>query len=421
MKILWITNTLFPEPSIKLNINLPVIQGWVYAAAKGLLNYSKDIKLAIVTPYDEEKTQHFEINNINYYLIPSGNSKKKYDKKLENYFAEINLQFSPDIVHLHGTEYPYYYAFIKACGNTNVVVSMQGILNMCERYYFAGIKKSILFKSISIRDIIRLDTTFNQKKSMKLRSVYEYELLKSVKFIIGRTNWDKMHTSIINPEAKYFKCNETLRDEFYSNEIWSFENCDKYSIFISQGYYPIKGLHQVINALPLVLKHFPEAKIFVAGNNFFSRPWWRLHDYARYILNLIKKNGVNNKVIFLGSLSAFEMKKKYLESNVFVCPSAIENSPNSIGEAQILGVPCVAADVGGMKDLIEDNKSGLLYRFEEFEILAYHLIKIFSDKEYAFNLSEESRKAALKRHNQRTNAETLLSIYKTILKNINPY
>lgn len=68
------------------------------------------------------------------------------------------------------------------------------------------------------------------------------------------------------------------------------------------------------------------------------------------------------------------MKQEYLNANVFICPSSLENSPNSLGEAQILGTPCLASYVGGIPDMMFGNE-GYLYRFEEIEMLAERFVK----------------------------------------------
>ena len=66
------------------------------------------------------------------------------------------------------------------------------------------------------------------------------------------------------------------------------------------------------------------------------------------IMSYMRIRELEDKVSFLGPLNAEQMKAEYLRSNVFLCPSSIENSPNSLGEAQMLGVPCVASYVGGI-------------------------------------------------------------------------
>ena len=104
------------------------------------------------------------------------------------------------------------------------------------------------------------------------------------------------------------------------------------------------------------------------------------------------------------------MKQEYLNFNVFVCPSSIENSPNSLGEAQILGTPCIASYVGGIPDVmsgIEDN----LYRFEEVEMLAEKVCRVFLDGEKQKDMSA----IAARRHDPLNNNQQLLSIYHKII------
>jgi glycosyltransferase involved in cell wall biosynthesis len=417
MKILWITNVLFPEVCKKLDIPAPVVGGWLISGANNLIKFNNDIILAIAILYNGNDYKYLEINNIKYYLIPRHNSNRTYDKKLEKYFVNIKSEFIPDIIHIHGTEYPGLLAYIKTCGNDNVIVSIQGLISIIAKEYLGGIQKNIILKKTTLRDVIRLDTIFNQQQSIKQRSTYEKELIRSVNYLIGRTNWDRLQTQIINPIAHYFKCDETLRDEFYTEDIWNFENCDKHSIFISQGYYPIKGLHQVIKALPLIIKRYPNAKVFVAGNDFFSKPFWRLNGYGKFIKDMIEEYNLKNRIIFTGILTAEVMKKRYLKSNIFVCPSAIENSPNSIGEAQILGVPCVVSNVGGVGDMVEDGVTGLLYEFENIKKLANLVCNIFGEEELAKRISINGRSSALKRHDRITNARTLNNIYSSLCKN----
>jgi glycosyltransferase involved in cell wall biosynthesis len=131
---------------------------------------------------------------------------------------------------------------------------------------------------------------------------------------------------------------------------------------------------------------------------------------------MIKKLGLEKNIIFTGILSEEQMVGRFLKSNLFVCPSSIENSPNSVGEAQLLGVPCIGSFVGGMSDMITDEESGLIYRFEETEMLAEKVCRIFSDPSFAKKLSENGRIVAQLRHHKQVNATRLREIYSTILK-----
>ncbi len=409
MKVLWITNTLFPEICKSLNIPKPVGGGWMYASARSLLKEFGEIQLGVASVYAGNKLQVKEIGGVAYYLLPSS-SRKHYSSGLEEFWREVESLFQPDIVHIHGSEYPHGLAYVNGVGSQNVVVSIQGLISICERYYFAGIPTNLLLKNMTLRDCVRRDTIFKQRRGMRQRGNFEKLLLSKVKNVIGRTSWDRTQVWGINPNAKYHFCNETLREEFYGHS-WDYSNCEPYRIFLSQAHYPLKGLHQLIRALPLVLREFPNTTVYVAGNNFTNVENWRLSGYGKYIRSLLKKYNLTDLFVFTGILTAAEMRQQYLKSNVFVCPSSIENSPNSVGEAQLLGVPCVASYVGGTPDMIKHETSGLLYRFEETEMLAKGLCRIFKDPDWAKRLGVKGQKKAMERHNQHYNTKALHSIY----------
>ena len=143
------------------------------------------------------------------------------------------------------------------------------------------------------------------------------------------------------------------------------------------------------------------------------RDFLHLSGYGRYIRKLIKQYNLNDKIEFLGELNASSMKEEYLKANVFVCPSSIENSPNSLGEAQILGVPCVASYVGGVPDMMAGNEVNL-FRFEEIELLAKKICDVFSNK-----ISPVINNIAAERHNPKNNTMCLVNIYSSIIDSVN--
>lgn len=416
MKILWITNSPLNDAFIRFNKEIPVTGGWFRAAALDIIHTYQEVKLANAALFDCEEYTAFSANNVNYYLIPINKSKLKLEKRFKNYWESILSDFNPDVVHIHGTEYPHSFSFVKETNFKNVVVSIQGLVSIIHNYYKGDIKNYDLIRNITLRDIYRRDTIFDQLRSLKKRGEFEVELLQRVSNVIGRTQWDKSHSWRINPEVNYHFCNESLREVFYEKS-WNIEKCEPYSIFLSQAHYPIKGLHKFLFALRIIIKHYPSVKVSIAGNSLYNIPRWRQNGYSNYIKTLIKKFKLKKHIEFVGKLSEDEMCAQYLKSNVFVCPSIIENSPNSVGEAQALGVPCVASFVGGMSDMIENNYSGILYRFEEIEMLAKAVCEIFSNKELAIKISKNGRETALIRHDRKKNIEQLKLIYDKILSN----
>ena len=169
--------------------------------------------------------------------------------------------------------------------------------------------------------------------------------------------------------------------------------------------------------MPLILRYYPDTKVRIAGSDITKSATFNdlVHftGYGLYIKRLIKKYHLQDKICFTGNLNAEEMKQEYLRSNVFVCPSSIENSPNSLGEAQILGVPCVASYVGGIPDMMRGNEDNL-YRFEEVEMLAEKVCRIFEKRD---NQQLMFRQAS-ERHDRVRNAACLLEIYHNIARSL---
>ncbi len=269
----------------------------------------------------------------------------------------------------------------------------------------------------TLRNIVRRDSIKNLRSLFRKRGYNEKEALKKTNHIIGRTTWDKTCSSLINPKAKYYVCNEILREEYYEYQ-WDINRCEKYSIFLSQGQYPFKGLHYMLEALPLVLKRFPTTKVYLSGKDITKSDSLRdkllMTYYGKYIKRMIVRLGIKRNVIFTGPLAEKNMCQRYLKSHVFVCPSSIENSPNSLGEAMILGVPSIASYVGGIPDMLIDRKEGFLYQHNAPYMLAHYICEIFGNDCLAKKFSNNAREHAIKTHDKTLNSKMLIEIYRKI-------
>ena len=419
MKVLWITNIVFPEAQTLLNGigALKASGGWMLGSADALVAET-DVKLIVASvSKDVKRLTRLEGERITYYLLPYGKGNIKYNSDYEHLWIEVRDAVQPDVVHIHGTEYTHGIAYVNACGSKNVVVSIQGLVSAYYYYYYYGFTAFDVMRNLTLRDLIR-GTIFQRKKSFKKRGVLEIELLQKINHVIGRTSWDKSRVWSINPMAHYHFCNETLRPEFYDDTCWEYEKCLKHSIFISQAEYPVKGLHQLLKAMPLILRHYPDTILRIAGKDItkerrFFITFHVITGYGLIIKRMIKSLGLEKHIYFTGSLNAEEMKSEYLHCNVFVCPSTIENSPNSLGEAQILGTPVIASYVGGVPDMMRGDEEHI-YRFEEVEMLASAICDVFKNGDNQVDMRDIARI----RHDRITNLNTMLGIYKTISNNI---
>lgn len=407
MKVLWITNILLPDICSAMGWNAPVTGGWMSALAGFLTGAHPELELAVASVGPVEELVEKEVGGIRCFILPQ--TSRSGDWKA------IQQRFAPEVVHIHGTEYAYGLEWIRECGNAHAVVSIQGLVDVYARYSLGGIERGELKKYRTLQDYLR-PSLLKLPQRMAAQGQLEIEYMKTCGHFIGRTEWDRVHLWAVNPSAKYHFCNEMLREPFY-HAHWNRSECEPHTIFLSQGAAPLKGLHQVLKAMPLILREFPDAKIRLAGSNIFSRKTLReklkFSLYANYISSLIKRLGLREHFEALGLCPPERMVAELKRCNVFICPSSIENSPNSLGEAQLTGVPCIASYAGGIPDFAAGG-AALLYRFEETEMLADHVCSVFRSPELAEKLSAATAKAAAERHNRDTICEEMMRIYRKI-------
>lgn len=394
--------------------------GWLYSFTQSLLFADKTLIIGVISICPTIKVwEKYEMDRIVFYRIPSAglNIVKKYEIECAK---EIINDFLPDIIHLNGTEYALGLELIKANNRKiPIIASIQGLASICTRYNQGYLSNALFRRFYSFRDFMRQEDQFKRNKIMEKRGELEKVAIQELKFISGRTEWDKIHSQMINPNIQYYKCNENLRSGFYLSKKWQYENCEKYSIFSSNASNPLKGGHFILQALPYIIKKYPTVKLRLVGPNVLSNKLCdkiKFTAYQRYLRHYIKKNRLEKYVVFLGYLNEQQMISEYLNSNVYILPSCIENSSNSLCEAQLLGVPVVSSIAGGSIDFISHNENGYLYRCEEPELLAYYVMEIFAMKKEVEVVSHKAIPIATERHNVLTNALTMINIYQSIIE-----
>ena len=340
----------------------------------------------------------------------------EYRPQQEAWFQEELKRFQPDVIHIWGTEYAYTLAMVNAAEKAGLlgqtVVSIQGLCSVCTGHYAEGVPESVQ-RRYTFRDLLRRDNIQQQRKKFALRGEFEVQALKKVRHVIGRTDWDYACAKAVNPDVNYHFCNETLRTPFYEG-AWHYEACQKHRIFASSCEYSVKGFHYLLEAFAPIAKDYPDAVLAVTGRSVLPKTWkdrLRMNSYEKYLADLMKQYGLEGRVEFVGRLSAQQMKEEYLKANVFALPSTIENSPNSLGEAMILGVPCVSAHVGGVANLMTHEKEGYIYQPSAAYMLSHYIRKVFEDGAKAEAMGLQAADHARMTHDPEANMRSLLQIY----------
>lgn len=398
MKILWLCNIVLPELCNEFGFRTSYAGGWLSGMWNELKKDSR-YELAICVPIkDKVRAKDGEYKGYKYYSFQwQGECEGQSDQIMR--FKEIIEEFTPDIIHIWGTEYIHTNSMTKACLDKGlierVLVNIQGILYKCTEKYKYGIDAKYTDEIL---------------QSMCARQAYEIDSLSVIHNVSGRTEWDKSSVLQINPAVNYYHCGEILRESFYNGQKWSYDNCEKYTILISQANYPIKGLHLVIKYLAELRNQYPVLRVKVCGKS----PLEEESEYGQMINQLIIKYDMEAVISFVGFKNETEMLREYLDANVFLSPSLIENSSNSVCEALALGVPIVSSCVGGMESIIDHFNNGLLYNLGEEEKIVEYISLIFDNRDLTDRLSDNAIKSSPKLNGKQECSNALKSIYNTI-------
>lgn len=339
-----------------------------------------------------------------------------YSQETEDMFCLEIQSCQPDVIHSWGTEYAHTHAMANAAEKEGMldklIASIQGLCSVYTEHYAEGVPFDVQ-NGYTFRDLVRRDNICRQQKKFAFRGEQEVAALKKIRHVIGRTDWDRACAMQINPNVTYHFCNETLRTPFY-RDSWDYGSCQKHHVFAPSCVYPIKGFHYLLEAVAMVAREYPDVTVSVPGKSYLTVSPLRRSSYQKYLEKLTKQYGLEEKITFLGKCSDQQMKEAFLNANAFVLPSTIENSPNSLGEAMLLGVPCVTADVGGVKNLLTHGEEGFIYQSTAPYMLAYHIRQIFAMEDAASNMGQKARAHALRTHDPEMNLRDLIAIYESI-------
>ena len=400
MKVLWITNVELPDAANSRGNNV-VVGGWMHQT----LNYIKNSIELYVAACVSEKYDWIEINSVNYCGFTPEIDEVDFERIIES--------IDPDCIHIWGSEYNHSYYVTKAARNLSkiecTVLSIQGLVSVYAEHYYDGLPPELIHRR-TLKEFFGRRNIAQEKKMMELQGQTEISTFQMLENCIGRTDWDYACAKQMNPQIEYHFCGEILRESFYVNR-WKYEECDKEVIFFSQAHYPIKGLHIMLRALPIIKEYYPAVVLRIVGNNPQKKAIFKRSSYEKYICNLIHDNDLSNSIEWLGQLSENEMMLNYKKANVFVCSSSIENSSNSIGEAMLVGTPIVASDVGGIKSFMEHEKEGMLYHSTAVYMLADNVIRIFNSRSLAIQLGNNAHERAKKYHCIEDYLQRLIKIY----------
>ena len=415
--ILWFS--LSPCGSLRRSGTQRVIQGWMLSLEDEIKKY-KDIELHVAY-FSETEKESFKFDSVTYHpmfyptsknplgrILDRRRSISSIDEKLLPKMLAVVKQVQPDIIHIHGTEerFGLIQDYVK---DIPLIFSIQGIVSPYKEKYFSGFSIKFIKENESFLDKIRGLSELRFYKEFNVRVIREQKYLQNARYILGRTFWDKTVTGLFNPDRQYFVVDEILRKDFY-NYIWDKKKWGEPLVLVSTiSPGPYKGIENLLRTASILKK-----------NAKFPFRWKiiGLCDSDKWLKMAVKLTGITPRscnVELCGRLTSEEMAPLMQKCDIYCHVSHIENSPNSVCEAMLLGMPVVATFAGGTPSMLKHQNEGLLVQDGEPYSLASVICWLHLNFSKALEMATNARKRALWRHDPERIGKELVDVYLHII------
>lgn len=276
-------------------------------------------------------------------------------KKIKNLIEKLK----PDVVHVHGT-YPPYSIIPLITEKYPIVITLHGIVSIESNY---SIRNKVLLRNIIYRKL--------EKQAIK-----QADRLIAVSPSI-REICLKMGSS---PSKIALIPNGIVIEEY---EVES-KNPISPSILYIGRLVKIKGIDILVKALPIIKGSYPNIKLYIAG----------MGGQYNKINSLVKRLDLTENVVFLGNVFGSEKRCLIASTDILVTPSRYEAFGIVILEAMASGKPVVASDVGGIPYIVDDGKTGLLFKDGDIDELAKNVLNLLTDKSTRLNMGRAGKEKA---------------------------
>lgn len=352
------------------------LQTHVYHLAHHL-SRSNDVELHLVTFSDRNKD--LKIDNINFHFIKKSRIPRIFTipqdaLSIRKKIIEIN----PDIVHIHGTHYPY--------------------------SLIAGMVPDKYPNLLTVHGIMEIEYKFN-------RGLNFFGALLS--FFLEKYAFSKIKNIIVcSPPMKEILEDKTeamisvIPNGIEYNEIENImplEPVNYPSILFVGLFEKIKGPDILIQSIPLVKKKYSNVKLYMAGKG----------SQEMVLKELTKELNIEDNVKFLGYISGKKKYSYYASADICVVPSRYESFGIVILEAMACGTPVIASNVGNIPYLINDDEVGLKANSDDVNDFSEKILYLLENKDLRNKMRVNSRKN-VKRYKWDKIASETIALYKKL-------
>lgn len=404
MRVLWFSIT----PSC---YDVKNTGSWVQALEEIFRKHLPEVELGIAFEHQDEvfKTER---NGVTYYPVktPKTSSPSKHFEDIRPKYLRVINDFKPDIIHCFGTE-RHHYGLLAKDVKIPFVIHIMGFMNIYDSMEDMALHSLDYWKYFGYNPLKVYLNHKSTKRTKKENQEMEKQVMSCNRYFMGRTEWDKNIVKYYSRDGIYFHCPEAIRPEIYNTpELWKFKADSKIKLVTIGNSGSLKGNDIMLKTAWLLKNEF-----HVDFEWRYTSDPYKMGFFENVVG--IKHEEVNIKLI--GRLDANLIVKELTDAEFYVHPSIIDNSPNTLCEAQLIGIPVIAANTGGVPQMVDDGKTGILYPFNEAHTLAFQIMNLHNQKEMLQRIAKAEYSMSHERHNPECLAEEIMRIYKHVICSFN--
>ena len=411
MKVLWLS----PGCSLQEESDNPNFTG---THERIMSEYCSDrVQLSVAYAADGEHESILSRGGITYYGVDAdlniGTDGEKLEKERTELLRIISL-VKPDIIMCFGCERPY--GIIAEKVDIPVVIHMMGFLNiyypsidMARGYMDTAVNESLLMRRL-LRRIRHSDihSDMAQLRTEDLFSGVERRNMAANRYFLGRTEWDSNIVRYYSPGSRYYHVEEAVKQSIYDAAgQWNYHCNGKVRLFSLSSADDRKG-NEMILRTARILKE-------ILGMDIV----WKVAGQKDSFLKYERRTGIrheNVNIDLLGMIGSSRIIEEMRSADFFIHPSIMDNSPHAVCEAQLIGCPVIASNVGGVPDLIENGVTGFLYPYNEPHTLAFMIGNYCREGELLNRIYGNEVREAVRRHDPENVANALADAYEDIIR-----
>jgi glycosyltransferase involved in cell wall biosynthesis len=290
----------------------------------------------------------------------------------------------PDVVHVHGTNF-----YGAACTQLSypTLVTVHGLLRREAQLDFSD---------------TRSHWRYYRRAKGALNAQFERNTLAQLRDVITISPY--IERELADGKRRLHPVPNPVSDHYYRLPKQAVPG----RILFVGAIHARKGLTWLVRALAPLRGEIPDLRLVIVGH---------LHspDYLRAVDDEISRSQLCDVVEMRGHISDRELDQEYTNAALVVLPSQEETAPFAIQQAMAAATPVVATRVGGIPEIVDHGKTGLLVPYNDDAALTHALRQLLSDTNLAQRMGAGARETARQRFRLSTITEQTLAVYRSVI------